>query len=77
MKDALSQLQEKHELMEAQRREKEDRVKSYKELQGVYKSLGSVYQHKIERIEKVYIKAEELLKAMDVLYLSLVPSKNM
>ena len=61
--------------METQRREKEDRIKSYRELIVVYKKLSLVFQQKIERIEKVYIKAEEILKALDVLYMNLTQSK--
>ncbi len=74
LKDALSQLQSKYEVMEAQRKEKEDRIKSYRELIVTFKKLSQVYQQKIERIEKVYIRSEELLKALDVLYLNLTQS---
>ena len=77
LKDALNQLQSKYEVMEAQRKEKEDRIKSYRELIGIYKKLSLVYQQKIEKIEKVYIKGEELLKALDVLYLNLTQSKGL
>jgi hypothetical protein len=74
LKDALNQLQEKYEVMEGQRKKKEDRLKAYKELTMIYKSLSGVLQQKIEKIEKLYVKAEEILKSMDVVYLSLTQS---
>jgi len=60
--------------MEEQRKEKEDKLKAYKELTMIYKSLSGVLQQKIEKIEKLYVKAEEILKSMDVIYLSLTQS---
>ena len=76
MHDAQNQLKSKYDIMEAQRKEKEDKVLSYKKLTETYKKLTVIYQQKIEKIEKVYIKGEELLKALDVLYSNLTQSIN-
>jgi hypothetical protein len=71
---ALEQLRQKYDAMEAQKREKEERLRAYRELVIFYKKLTAVYQQKIDKIEKVYIKSEELLKALDILYLNLTQS---
>eukprot|EP00831_Metopus_contortus_P065458 TRINITY_DN5847_c0_g1_i1.p1 TRINITY_DN5847_c0_g1~~TRINITY_DN5847_c0_g1_i1.p1 ORF type:complete len:232 (-),score=69.19 TRINITY_DN5847_c0_g1_i1:29-724(-) len=76
LKDALEQLQSRYQEMESQRKEKENRMKSYRELIGHYKKLTIIYQQKMEKIEKVYIKGEELLKALDILYLNLTQNEQ-